>query len=87
MATRSNPPRGTRRERLRDLYLAGKSRGPYKLNRSINESLTESSADEQPTTPMSDSAGVGTNSEICTKCHPVLSRYRDELFKSMRELV
>ena len=83
MATRSNPPRGTtrktRRERSRDLYLVGKSRGPYKLNRSINESLTESSADEQPTTPMSDSAGVGTNSEICTK---YLSRYRDE-FKSM----
>ena len=33
---------------------------------------------------MSDSVGVGTNSEICTKCHPLLSRYRDE-FKSMKK--
>ena len=36
-------------------------------------SLTESSADEQPTT-----------SEVCTKCNPVLSRYKDE-FKSMKK--
>ena len=82
MATRSNlrgSTRKARRERSRELYLAGKSRGPYKLNRSVNESLTESSADEQPST-----SRAGSNLDICSKCHPVLSRYKDE-FKSMKK--
>ena len=75
--------RKARRERSRALYLAGKSRGPYKLNRSVNESLTESSEDDlQPST--SESARVGTNSEICSKCNPVLSRYKDT-FMSMKK--
>lgn len=60
--------RKARRERSRALYLAGKSRGPYKLNRSVNESLTESSGDDlQPST--SESARVGTNSEIRLPFH------------------
>ena len=69
--------RKARRQRSKALYLAGKSRGPYKLNRSVNESLTESSADEQPRT--SEMAG-----EVCSKCQPVLLRYQDE-FKSMKK--
>ena len=49
----------------------------------MNESLTEPSGDDlQPST--SESARVGTNSEICSKCNPVLSRYKDT-FKSMKK--
>ena len=48
----------------------------------MNETLTESSGDDQPSTSKSDR--VGTNSEICSNCHPVLSRYKDT-FKSMKK--
>ena len=57
--------------------MAGKSRGPYKLKRSVNESLYESSTEGE-------GSEVGTNSGMCTKCKPILSRYIDA-FKSMKK--
>ena len=81
MATTSTPRLTTieaRRERSREIYKAGKSRGPYKL-RSIDESLSKSSTEDE-------SSEVGTNlsTGMCTKCQPVLARFTDT-FKSMKK--
>ena len=40
--------------------MAGKSRGPYRLKRSVNESLQESSTEGE-------GSEVSTNSGMCTK--------------------
>lgn len=47
-------------ERSREIYMAGKSRGPYRLKRSVNESLQESSTEGE-------GSEVSTNSGMCTK--------------------
>ena len=48
-------------ERSKKIYKSGKSRGPYRLNRSVNESLSKSSTQDE-------GLEVGTNLELgmCT---------------------
>ena len=80
MATQATRPttREARRERSREIYKAGKSKGPYRLSRSVNESLSKSSTEGE-------SSEVGTNLDgMCRKYHPVLSRCVDT-FKSMKK--
>ena len=82
MATTSTPrltTRTARRERSKEIYKAGKSRRPYRLRRSIDESLSKSSTEDE-------SSEVGTNlsTGMCTKYQPVLARFTDT-FKSMKK--
>ena len=62
--------RKERRKEQQDNYLAGRATGPYVHT----PTLTRSFDDDQPGTSTASSSGEKT---ICSKCYPVLSRWKD----------
>ena len=62
--------RKERRKEQQDNYLVGRASRPYVHTPTLNRSFD----DDQPGTSAAPSSGEKT---ICSKCHPVLSRWKD----------
>ena len=68
------------REASKKLFLQGKSRGPHTLSRDLNHSF---GGDEEA--GPSSSACLPTGQSVCTKCAPVLGKYKDTFFSLKRQ--
>ena len=70
-----------RRKQVQLNYLEGRARGPYAHTPVLNQSFIEDrEAGPSTSTPGERNENVGQN--VCYKCEPVLSRYKD-IFSGM----